>query len=125
MDSHLNFFVPYENAAAWHENQLTRALLVVLRYSPMAHQAWLHLVAPERHLHDLPKADFETQRWRILRPDTALPEGEVIPGISVWLAPDAAKDSVRIQDSDRLIRSMAWSACGRSRRAGHDFTKRR
>ena len=33
MDSHLNFFVPYEKAAAWHENQLTRALLVVLRYS--------------------------------------------------------------------------------------------
>ncbi len=35
MDEHLNFFIPYENAPAGHENQLTRALLVVLRYSPM------------------------------------------------------------------------------------------
>ena len=24
MDRHLNFFVTYENVAAWHENQLTR-----------------------------------------------------------------------------------------------------
>jgi hypothetical protein len=101
MDRHLNFFVPYENAAAWHENQLTRALLVVLRYSPMAHQAWLRLVAPEWHLHNLSKADFATQRQRVLGTDTEVPEGEVIPGISVWLAPDAAQDSAPIKDSDR------------------------
>jgi hypothetical protein len=101
MDRHLNFFVPYENAAAWHENQLTRALLVVLRYSPMAHQAWLRLVAPEKHLHDLSKAEFATQRRRVLGTDTEVPEGEVIPGLSVWLAPDAAQDSTPIKDSDR------------------------
>jgi len=101
MDRHLNFFSPYENAAAWHENQLTRALLVVLRYSPMAHQAWLCLVAPEKHLHDLSKADFATQRRRVLGTDTEVPEGEVVPGISVWLAPDAAQDSAPIKDSDR------------------------
>lgn len=100
MDRHLNFFVPYENAAAWHENQLTRALLVVLRYSPMAHQAWLRLVAPEKHLHDLSKADFATQRRRVLSTDTALPEGEVVPGISVWLAPDAV-------DCKRLLGGMS------------------
>jgi len=101
MDSHLNFFIPYERAAAWHENQLTRALLVVLRYSPMAHQAWLHLVAPEQHLQDLSKAVFATQRQRVLGTDTEVPGGEAIPGISVWLAPDAAQVSTPIEPSDR------------------------
>ena len=97
MDSHLNFFVPYERVAAWHENQLTRALLVVLRYSPMAHQAWLRLVAPEQHLHDLSKAEFATQRQRVLSIESVLPEGEAIPGISVWLAPDAAQIGAAIE----------------------------
>ena len=101
MDSHLNFFAPYERAAASHENQLTRALLVVLRYSPMAHQAWLRLVAPEQPLHDLSKAEFATQRQRVLGADTEVPEGEAISGISVWLAPDAAQVSAPIEASDR------------------------
>jgi hypothetical protein len=86
MDSHLIFFVPYEKAAAWHENQLTRALLVVLRYSPMAHQAWLRMVAPEHPLHNLSKAEFATQRQHVLGIDSEVPEGEAVLGISVWLA---------------------------------------
>lgn len=101
MDSHLNFFVPYEKAAAWHENQLTRALLVVLRYSPIAHQAWLRLVAPKKDLHALSKAEFRTQSQHVLGTDTEVPKGEAVPGISVWLAPDAAQDSAPIKDSDR------------------------
>jgi hypothetical protein len=101
MASHLNVFVPYEKAAASHENQLTRALLVVLRYSPMAHQAWLRLVAPEQNLYDLPKAEFAAQRQRVLGAETDVPEGEAVPGISVWLAPDAAEVSAPIAPSDR------------------------
>ena len=101
MDSHLNFFVPYERAAAWHENQLTRALLVVLRYSPMAHQAWLRLVEPNERLQDLSKAEFATQRQRVLGADAELPEGEAVRGISVWLAPDAVQVSAPIEPSDR------------------------
>jgi hypothetical protein len=101
MDSRLNFFAPYENAAAWHENQLTRALLVVLRYSPMSHQAWLRLIAPDRNLHDLPTAEFATQRQRILTADAELPEGGAVPGISVWLAPGSAQTHESIQSSDR------------------------
>ena len=65
MDSHLNFFVPYEKAAAWHENQLTRALLVVLRYSPMCHQVWMNLVSPGLYLHQLREPDFATQRQKV------------------------------------------------------------
>lgn len=99
--SHLNFFVPFERAPAWHENQLTRALLVVLRNSPMAHQTWLRLVAPELNLQELSKAEFVTQRQRVLGHDTQIPDGEAIRGISVWLAPDASLVTSPVESSDR------------------------
>jgi len=67
MDNHLNFFLPYERAPAWHENQLTRALLVVLRYSPIAHQAWLRLVVPDwKCLIARPDPTYLTQYWLVL-----------------------------------------------------------
>ena len=101
MDGRLNFFSPYERSAAWHENQLTRALLVVFRYSPICHQAWLHLVGLDRSLHDLPKAEFATQRQRVLVSETDIPEGDAVPGISVWLAPGAQDIREAVQSSDR------------------------
>lgn len=102
LNNHLNFFIPYESVAAWHENQLTRAFLVVLRYSPIAHQAWLHLVSPGRSLQMLPKAEFATQRQRIVSGRSEGGESDAIPGISVWLAPDAAKVNVSMEAaSDR------------------------
>ena len=57
----LNFFLPFRRLEPNHENQLTRALLVVLRLSPMAHTAWLRLVAPDRELQRLPVASYDTQ----------------------------------------------------------------
>jgi hypothetical protein len=101
MDDHLNFFIPYDRAPAWHENQLTRALLVVLRYSPMAQQAWLQLVAPEKPLHTLSKAIFATQRQRVLDTNAEITDSEVVHGISVYLTPDAAQDMPSIAASDR------------------------
>ena len=101
MDSRLNCFSPYEKSAAWHENQLTRALLVVLRYSPICHQAWLQLVAPDRNLYDLPTAAFATQRQRVLLSDVDIPDGDAVPGISVWLAPAETKITEFIENSDR------------------------
>jgi len=97
----VNFFTPYERAPAWHENQLTRALLVVLRYSPMAHVAWLQLIAPEQRLSELASAEFATQRRRVLTSDPDLHDGEAMPGISVWLAPDATEVAAQIKPSDR------------------------
>jgi len=73
----------------------------VLRYSPISHQTWLRLVDPDRNLHDLPRAEFATQRQRVLIADAELPEGDAVPGISVWLAPDAAQCHESIQSSDR------------------------
>jgi hypothetical protein len=34
--SHLNYFEPFQSKSNWHEDQLTRAFLVVLKYSPTA-----------------------------------------------------------------------------------------
>ncbi len=34
--SHINYFEPYESKSAYHEDQLTRAFMVVLRYVPSA-----------------------------------------------------------------------------------------
>lgn len=67
----------------------------------MAHQAWLHLVAPGKHLHSLSKAEFAVQRQRVLGIDSDVPEGEAVLGISVWLAPDAVPISTPIGTSDR------------------------
>jgi hypothetical protein len=102
MDERLNVFSPYENVPPWHENQLTRALLLLLRFSPMSHQAWMHLIAPDCNLYELPKADFATQRQRILASElNAAADGEEIPCISVWLAPDATPIDQEVRKSDR------------------------
>lgn len=101
MTNHLNFFAPYQSLAAAHENQLTRALMVVLRYSPMAHQAWLKLVAPDRELQKLHPAEFAIQQERVLPDHSTRAEVEEIPGISVWLAPDAEGIEGPVEPSDR------------------------
>jgi hypothetical protein len=41
---HMNVFMPYERRAHHHEDNLTRAFLLVLRGVPVAHAAWLDLV---------------------------------------------------------------------------------
>jgi hypothetical protein len=98
----LNFFFPYEGAAAHYENQLTRALLVLLRYSPMAHNVWLRMVAPGLSLQTLPSAEFATQRQRVLEQGAIAPGAEGPIGISVWLAPDASQIKESVTPSDRI-----------------------
>jgi hypothetical protein len=81
----LNYFSPFEQLPANHENQLTRALLVLLRLSPLTHATWLRLVAPERELQRLPTAMYDTQRRAVREaPD----DDEVADLISVYLAPE-------------------------------------
>jgi len=96
----LNFFLPFRRLEPNHENQLTRALLVVLRYSPMAHAAWLRLVAPERHLQQLPVAEFRTQTRAVRHAEE---EGEPADLVSVFLTPEAplTPGDVVITESDR------------------------
>lgn len=81
----LNFFSPFERLEAGHENQLTRALLVLLRLSPLAHVAWLRLVDPARRLYELPPARFDTQRAAVR---LAGKGDEPVELVSVFLAPE-------------------------------------
>lgn len=95
----LNFFEPFERLPPNHENQLTRALLLVLRLSPVAHEAWLSRAAPGRRLHELPTAVYATQRRAIRRSSTA---DEQAPLVSVFLAPIAPLgDDVIVKESER------------------------
>jgi len=100
----LNFFDPNKDIPAHHENQLTRAFLVVLRISPAAHQVWLSLAAPRHRLYELPRPwSFDTQRWKMFgsAPDVAEP----IEGISVLQAADeqVVDGPVVITDRDMVL----------------------
>lgn len=81
----LNFFSPYERLPAGHENQLTRALLLLLRMSPLAHVEWLRLVDDKRSLRALPGARLDTQRRAVRHGDDEVERAELI---SVFLAPE-------------------------------------
>jgi hypothetical protein len=93
MHDRLNFFEPWEGIPAYHENQLTRALLVVLRCCPIAHQAWLSLVDPKLMLHSLPRPSFDTQRGTILNDEVQATVEEPIKGISVLCSADIPNDA--------------------------------
>jgi hypothetical protein len=113
MQDRLNFFEPWERIPANHENQLTRALLVVLRYCPIAHQAWLSRVdaassspldpkPPGLNLHSLPRPTFDTQRVQILRSESQPKTNEPIKGISVLCVADASNEvQSAVLESDR------------------------
>src|SRR5215831_16002723 len=106
MQDRLNFFEPWERSPANHENQLTRALLVVLRYCPIAHQAWLSLVdaaaSSRLILHSLPRPTFDTQRAQILGSEHQPKTNEPIKGISVLFAADASNEvQGAVLESDR------------------------
>lgn len=96
----LNFFQPFENLPPNHENQLTRAFLLVLRLSPIAHEYWLARTGTNRRLAALPSARFNTQRrWIAL---TVEDTDEPIPLISIFLAPNAPSDQgTADRDSDQ------------------------
>jgi hypothetical protein len=95
----LNFFRPFAGHAPNHENQLTRALLVVLRMSPLAHEYWLQRIGAGRRLIELPDAQFATQRRAIALEAEA---DEPLPLISVFLTPAASfHDESVLAESDR------------------------
>ncbi len=98
--SPLNFFAPYEDLPDKHENQLTRALLVLLRYSPMAHVTWLRLVDSAIHLESLPMASWRTQEGELLSSVTEESE-DPVRVISVLLAPDPSHIEAPVHASER------------------------
>ena len=98
----LNFFEPYESLPPTHENQLTRAFLVVLRVVPSAHAVWLRMVSDAREgakslprLEELPTASFQTQTGKIgstAPAETGLDETSVCRAVSVLQAGELTPD---------------------------------
>jgi hypothetical protein len=81
MNIHLNAFHPYERAP-WHEDQLTRAAMVVMRLMPETHDAFVRL-ASGTSASELPEPEFDMQTDQVQRGDKLIEEL-----ISVFLTPD-------------------------------------
>jgi hypothetical protein len=64
VEHHLSIFRPYERDAK-HEDQLTRAALIVLKLVPLAHEAFLGLAGCER-LSALPRPHFAIQTEKLV-----------------------------------------------------------
>ena len=96
----LNYFQPYESLPAGHENQLTRALVVVLRLSPMAHAVWLRRVDAALVLHELPAVDWRVQRRDIV-PGGPPADFDGLRVISVFLSGERADAGGAVEASDR------------------------
>lgn len=109
MVSPLNFFAPYERMPGHYENQLTRALLVVLRYSPLAHASWLRLAAPNEQLEKLPTPQLRTQTARVLHQEFTNAGLAEIRGLSVLLEPaartssDTPRSPVKESERDHIL----------------------
>jgi hypothetical protein len=95
----LNYFEPYESLPPHHENQLTRALVVALKLSPMAHAVWLGRVDPALKLQALPMVDWRVQRCDIIPAGEA--EAEGLRVISVFVSAERAEAGGRVEASDR------------------------
>jgi hypothetical protein len=87
---HLNVFEPYRELASHHEDQLTRAAMIVLRMVPLAREALLQAIG-EASLSGLPECTLDMQATHV-RPDSD-GEHESDPAargrlVSVFLTPD-------------------------------------
>ena len=112
--SHINYFEPYESKSAHHEDQLTRAFMVVLRYVPSALLMFYDSVlttinrkASERNMTvelpsiseiDLSNLDFETQTSNI---DVAFKTNKIV---SVLITDETFNLEKPVSKSDRNAR---------------------
>lgn len=103
MEHHLSIFRPYERDAG-HEDQLTRAALIVLKFIPLAHDAFLDLVGCGP-LATLPRPAFDMQTATLVPPDTEFVD-EIHKLVSVLLGPHEGLTSNVKPDlsSDRAAR---------------------
>ncbi|NEX60234.1 hypothetical protein [Noviherbaspirillum galbum] len=103
MKSSLNVFHTDHSLAGHHENQLTRGLLIVLRYSPLAHATWWRLVDQNACVESLPAARFRTQQARLISQLREESRADIPPirGISVLLTPDPRQSEVAVKATDR------------------------
>src|SRR5665213_1119469 len=88
---HLNVFEPYSSdLGRGHEDQLTRAAMIVLRLVPLARETLLREIG-ERSLSQLPDCTVDLQASHVIDPtEESAANGEVQRGrlVSVFLTPD-------------------------------------
>lgn len=85
MEHHLSIFRPYEREAK-HEDQLTRAALIVLKLVPLAHEAFLNLIQA-KPLSALPRPRFDMQTEKLVPLGTEVEDQQVSELVSVFLGP--------------------------------------
>lgn len=102
---HLNVFDPYRELSRHHEDQLTRAAMIVLRLVPLARETLLQAIG-EPSQSQLPDCVIDMQATNIVDPsEENLGEGRVERGrlVSVFLTPDIEPFDVadEITDTER------------------------
>lgn len=102
MDRHLNVFLPYERPPH-HEDQLTRAAMIVMRALPLARDALLARIGalPSARL---PEPELDIQTRHVLKPP-ALGEADGLSLhqlISVFLSPDEGLDLSPAEIAERV-----------------------
>ncbi|HZL47823.1 MAG TPA: hypothetical protein VFC30_02290, partial [Solirubrobacteraceae bacterium] len=103
---HLNVFEPYSSdLGRGHEDQLTRAAMIVLRLVPLARETLLREIG-ERSLSQLPDCTVDLQASHVIDPtEESAANGEVQRGrlVSVFLTPDFEPPELdeEVSDTDR------------------------
>lgn len=85
VDQHLSIFRPYDRDPR-HEDQLTRAALIVMRLVPLCQEAFLGLANCPR-LSELPHPRFDMQTESLVALDTEVEDPKVEELVSVFLGP--------------------------------------
>lgn len=101
MDTHLNVFRPYSRPA-WHEDQLTRAAMIVMRAVPLARDAFLDRLEVEPSAR-LPPVEVDMQTRQVLATDGIGVEDApwLHRLVSVFLSPDEGLDFSRVTIGER------------------------
>jgi hypothetical protein len=108
----LNYFAPYESKAPWHEDQLTRAFLVVIRLVPLAQVALLDLVREGQ-------ISAGTVREEIVPPLSALPSA--LPTIDTQVSRISQSSGRPPPSQRRIIERTALPGGAAAARDGADL----
>lgn len=101
---HLSIFRPYSRRPDDHEDQLTRAALIVMKLVPEAHDALLSLVG-RRTLSGLPQPRFDLQTENLIPPGSDVGKSNVKRLVSIFLTPDDGVGNLgAVNESDRRAR---------------------
>ena len=100
---HLSIFRPYSRPPN-HEDQLTRAFLIVMKLVPEAHDALLGFIG-KRTLAGLPQPRFDLQTENLIPPGADSGKSNVKKLVSIFLTPDEGVEKLdAVESSDRRAR---------------------